>query len=130
MHYPQLGVKTNLLQFLVINYSTFFISFYSQGIVDLVYPARPQHRAFAQDLQVVGQDAFRFLAGHSDGSLPGGFKNRVRNALKLGHAVSVELTLCVRRYLGFEKFIVHWTPLKGEKGDVAWVVVTLGSTNE
>ena len=77
---------------------------------------------------IKGQDAFKYLSSHSGSSLPGGYKNRVRNALKMGQAISVDLTLCTRRYMGFEKFLVHWTPLKGEKGEVAWVVVTLGTS--
>lgn len=112
----------------MINYTTFFISFYSQGLVDTLFPARAAHGISAQP-EVVGQDAFKFLASHSDGSLPGGFKNRVRNALKMGNSVSVELTMCTRRYMGFERFVVHWTPVKGEKGEVGWIVVTLGGAD-
>jgi hypothetical protein len=46
--------------------------------------------------------------------------------------VSLDAQLCTSRYRGFEKFVVHWTPLKGAKeegnkdGEVGWVVVTLG----
>ena len=78
---------------------------------------------------MAGQDVFIFLAGHSDRNITSGFKNMVRSALKMGQAVSVDLTLCTR-CMGFKNFVVHWTPLKGEKGDVAWVVITLGSANE
>jgi hypothetical protein len=42
----------------------------------------------------------------------------------------VDAQLCTARYRGFEKFTVHWTPLKGERHngreEVGWVVVTLG----
>jgi phototropin len=112
----------------VINYSTFFISFYSQGVTDTLFPSRVQHNMSAQT-EVVGIDAFKFLATHSDGSLPSGFKNKVRTSLKMGQAVSVDLSMCTRRYMGFERFVVHWTPLKGEDGNVAWVVATIGSTD-
>ncbi len=111
----------------MVNYTTFFVSFYSQGIIDTLYPARAVVGGISHQPVVAGQDVFKFLADHSDNSLPGGFKNRVRNALRMGQAISVELTLCTRRYMGFEKFNVHWTPLKGERGEVAWIVVTLGS---
>ena len=29
--------------------------------------------------------------------------------------------------MGFERFLVHWTPLKGEQGSVGWIVVTIAS---
>ena len=111
----------------MVNYTTFFISFYSQGVIDTLYPARAVPGGISHEPQVAGQDAFKYLSTHSDSSLPNGFKNRVRNALRMGQAISVELTLCTRRYMGFERFLVHWTPLKGERGEVAWIVVTLGS---
>jgi hypothetical protein len=47
--------------------------------------------------------------------------------MKVGAAVSLELSLCTRRYHGFEKFVTHWTPLKGEKGKVHFVVLALGA---
>jgi len=51
----------------------------------------------------------------------------VRAALKLGNAISVDLIMCTRRYMGFEKFATHWTPLKNEAGELAFVILTLGS---
>lgn len=73
---------------------------------------------------------FKFLAEHSEESLPSGFKRRVQKAIRGGDAVSVALTLCTRSHMGSEKFITHWTPLKNEKEAVGWVVVTLGSTGD
>lgn len=29
--------------------------------------------------------------------------------------------------MGIERFVLHWTPLKDEKGEVCWVVLTLGN---
>ena len=54
----------------------------------------------------------------------------LKSALKFGNAVSLDLTLCTRRYMGFEKFVSHWTPLKNEAGEVGWVVVTLGGLQD
>ena len=72
-------------------------------------------------------DIFKFLSNHGSGSISYDFKSTVRGALKMGSAVSLELKLCARPYMGFEKFMLHWTPLKDEGGAVAWVVLTLGN---
>jgi hypothetical protein len=99
---------------------TFFISFYSAGMVDMLYPAKPNSG------QIVGIDVFRFLGRHAH-SLSRDFKSRVKGALKVGATVSVELSLRTRQYHGVEKFVAHWTPLKDEKGEARFVVLTLGT---
>lgn len=81
----------------------------------------------AYHAQAVGSDIFKFLANHGSGSLSWDFKSAVKGALKMGQSISLEAKLCARPYMGFEKFILHWTPLKDETGAVQWVVVTLGS---
>lgn len=106
-------------QYLIINWETFFVAFYSAGIVDMLYPTKPNSG------QIIGVDVFRFL-GHHAHSLNRDFKSRVKAAMKVGAAVSVELSLCTRQYHGFEKFVTHWTPLKDEKGSVCFAVLTLG----
>jgi PAS domain S-box-containing protein len=154
-------------QYLIINYTTFYISFHSPGITTMLYPTKPRAQPVLQthnthtlsksrspphphhnsglgpgpgsgpatstgssaDLagQIVGMDIFRFLATHSTASKLGSdFKARVRTALKYGNPISLDLVLCTRRYMGFEKFVSHWTPLKNEAGEVGWVVVSLG----
>ena len=116
-------------QYIIINPSTYFISFHSAGIEDLLYPSRVPYGNGRP--QLVGQDIFAFLAHHTQSAnLPSGFKSKVKAAIKEGKALSLEFTLCTRRYHGFEKFVVHWTQLKGEKGEVGWVVVTLGSAGD
>ena len=75
----------------------------------------------------IGVDVFRFLANHGSGSLSWDFKSTIKNRLKMGNPVSLELKLCARPYMGFEKFMLHWTPLKDERGAVEWVVLTLGN---
>jgi hypothetical protein len=89
-------------------------------MVDMLYPSKPNSG------QIVGVDVFRFLNHHAH-SLSRDFKSRVKSALKVGAAVSLELSLCTRQYHGFEKFVTHWTPLKDEKGKVCFVVLTLGA---
>ena len=80
---------------------------------------------------LVGMDIFRFLAQHSPSSkISSDFKSRVKTALKYGNSVSMDLTLCTRRYMGFEKLVSHWTPLKNEVGEVGWVVVSLGGQQD
>ncbi len=78
--------------------------------------------------QIVGTDIFRFLASRSPGKVSSEYKSRVRSALKVGNAISMDLTLYTRRGMvpGSERFAVHWTPLKNDDGVVAFVVVTLG----
>ena len=120
----------------MINYSTFFISFHSAAMTNLLYPTKaiPNNNlgyspAVTQNSTLVGMEIFHYLALHSPASkVSSDFKSRVRTALKYGNAVSVDMTLCTRRYVGFEKFISHWTPLKNEVGEVCWVVVSLSGT--
>ncbi len=90
----------------------------------MLYPMRPMPTHAGGP--IVGVDIFRFLSAHSPTKLGGEFKARVRTALKAGHAVSLDLTLCTRRHVGYERFAVHWTPLKNEAGEVAFVICTLG----
>ncbi|EXJ92760.1 hypothetical protein A1O3_01312 [Capronia epimyces CBS 606.96] len=124
---------TSYSKFLVINYSTFYITFHSAGIKSLLYPVKStltltsSHMMAPPEPQIVGVDVFRFLSAHSPTKLSGDFKTRVRMALRKGAAISLDLTLCTRRYMGYEKFAVHFTPLKNEVGEVGFVVCTLGS---
>ncbi|EHY60539.1 hypothetical protein HRR83_000296 [Exophiala dermatitidis] len=124
-------------KFLVVNYSTFFISFHSAGIASLLYAHRSTSTSAttltsptSSATQIVGTDVFRFLSAHSPTKLSSDFKSRVRNALRLGSPISLDLTLCTRRYMGHEKYAVHWTPLKNEVGDVGFVVCTMGSLRD
>ena len=107
-----------------MNYSTFFISFHSAGLATLLYPTKPTPNNTIS--QIVGMDIFRFLSAHSPSKLSSDFKSRVRTALKMGNAISMDLTLCTRKYMGYERYAIHWTPLKNEVGEVAFVVCTLG----
>jgi hypothetical protein len=76
---------------------------------------------------VAGNDVFRFFRANM--TVPqNDYKARVRNSLRMGQPLSVELRLQTSRsalFRGDESFMSHWTPLKDDKGAVAWVVVTL-----
>ncbi|KAI7349819.1 hypothetical protein KC336_g22618, partial [Hortaea werneckii] len=107
---------------LVINYSTFLITFFSQGITELLFPIKTRSNSSSN----VGVDIFKFLSNHSSASVSRDFKTGVRDALKAGRAISLEMKLCAKPYMGLESFVLHWTPLKDEAGVVKWVVLTLG----
>ena len=107
------------VQYLVINFETWFISFFSKGLTDMLYAGK------AYDISIVGLDVFKFLTQNSS-SMSRDFKSRVKTALRAGQAISIELTLCTQRRLGFERMVSHWTPMKNEFGAVKYVVLTLG----
>lgn len=113
-------------KFLVVNADTMMIAFYSAGIIDLLYPSKGTN----QYANVVGSDVFKFLGQHSQNTLSRDYKSRVRNAVRAGNAVSVDLVLCTRRFMGFENFVTHWTPLKTDEGNTAFIVLTLGSMQD
>ena len=80
--------------------------------------------------QIVGTDIFKFISNNATQSTRD-YKARVRNALKMGMAISVDIYLETRRsmvYRGDERFATHWTPVKDENAAVQYVVVTMGST--
>lgn len=108
----------------MINYSTYLVSFISAGIIELLFPIKAKA---SDNKQAVGTDIFKYLANHGSGSLGWDFKAAVKNALRMGQPISVDLKLCARPYMGFERFALHWTPLKDEVGAVAWIVLSLGS---
>ncbi|KAK3671296.1 hypothetical protein LTR78_008756 [Recurvomyces mirabilis] len=111
--------------YIIINYSSFLISFVSGGVIDMLFPVKSRTPYVPQ---AIGTDAFKYLGLHcASGSLSWDFKSAVKAALKTGQPVSVELKLCAKPYMGFERFSLHWTPLKDEVGAVAWVVLTLGN---
>jgi len=76
---------------------------------------------------VVGTDVFKFFASHSVSPLKRDFKVRVKDTLKNGQAITMELRLSTMRYIGYELFSVYFTPLKDDKGEVCWIMITLGS---
>lgn len=113
-------------KYFIINTETMFISYYSTGIVDLLFPAK----GASHHLEVAGHDIFKFLGHHSQNSLSRDYKSQVKSAIKAGQATSLNLTLCTRRTMGFEQFLTHWTPLKDENHKVAFMVLTMGSLRD
>ena len=126
----------------MINYTTFLISFVSSGLLDILFPIKTANKTgnaamnsgnYSNAVQMVpassavGTDIFKFLSNHGSGSLGWEFKSTVKTALKAGNPVSLDTKLCARPYMGFETFVLHWTPLKDESGAVQWIVLTLGN---
>ncbi|KAK5120765.1 hypothetical protein LTR85_005831 [Meristemomyces frigidus] len=106
--------------YLIINASSLLIAFVSAGLVDLLFPIKAKT---AYHAQAVGADVFKFLANHGSGSVSWDYKSAVKGAIKMGQPISLELKLCARPYMGFEMFVLHWTPLKDEQGGLAGCVV-------
>lgn len=125
-HSPTMLSRLSLtaLQYIIINYSTFLVTFVSAGIVDLLFPIKAKSAYLAQG---VGTDVFKFLANHGTGSISWDMKSAVKGALRAGRPISLDLKLCARPYMGFERFVTHWTPMKDESGAVAWIALTLGN---
>ncbi|OHF02562.1 hypothetical protein CORC01_02257 [Colletotrichum orchidophilum] len=113
-------------KYLIVSYDSFIIKFYSEGVLEMLHPANNTVGL------VAGQEVFRFfkqnMVNHQSD-----YKTRVRNALRIGAPISVEVRLQTRRsalFRGDERFVTHWTPLKDEKSMVHWAVVTLAPAIE
>ncbi|KAK5101375.1 hypothetical protein LTS08_004982 [Lithohypha guttulata] len=113
-------------KFLIVTVESMLISFHTAGVVEMLYPARATH----QHHQIVGQDIFKFLDKHTSTGLSRDYKSRVKSAFRNGAALTLDLSLCTRRIMGFEKFLTHWTPLKNDVGTTTFVVLTFGSLQD
>ncbi|KAJ4423277.1 hypothetical protein N0V82_002004 [Gnomoniopsis sp. IMI 355080] len=110
-------------KYLVVRASTFNIEFYSDGIVEALNPAN------MAGSMVVGSEVFRFF-GQNMLTKQNDYKTRVKNAIRAGLPTSTPLRLQTKRsaiFRGDESFVAHWTPLKDEKANVMWIVVTLAA---
>ena len=125
-HSQMASFYTAYSHYIIVNASTFLIGFISSRLGDLLFPIKAKS---AQSAQTLGTDVFKFLANHGSGNISWDFKSSVKGAIKAGSPISVDVKLCARPYMGFEKFVSHWTPLKDEYSKVHWIVVTLGSEN-
>ncbi|KAJ0336220.1 hypothetical protein COL922a_008242 [Colletotrichum nupharicola] len=108
-------------KYLVLSYDSFIIRFYSEGVMEMLYPANNTIGL------VTGQEIFRFfkqnMVNHQSD-----YKVRVRSAIRSGSPISMEIRLQTRRsalFRGDEKFVTHWTPLKDDKSAVHYVVLTM-----
>lgn len=115
-------------KYIIINTDTMLISFHSSGVHDLLFPARVT--GTIQPSKLAGQDIFKFLSQYTSSGLSRDYKSRVKGAVKSGSAVSLDLSLCTKRIMGYEQFLTHWTPLKNDVNDVAFMVLTLGSVQD
>jgi len=113
-------------KYIIVNAETLLISFFSAGIAELLYPARTA----APHTLIPGQEIFKFLSQHSSGNLSRDYKSRVKMAVKAGQPITLDLSLCTRRIMGFELFMTHWTPLKDDKHVTEFIVLTLGSLQD
>ena len=123
---------------------TLLIQHYSPGIIDMLCLNLPN----GSIAPIFNKDIFKVLSEHSSSSssTSKAFKQTVRDALRGGKAVSVEIGLLTgyeerrggRFGGGFgggdgvrtlkrveERYVTHWTPLKDEEGRVRWVVLTI-----
>lgn len=80
-----------------------------------------------ENLHLANNNIFKILMQHAP-SVPRDFKYRIKSSLKSGRAVSADINLVTKKsviYRRSERLATHWTPLKDEKAEVKWVVVTL-----
>ncbi|KAI6713256.1 hypothetical protein PZA11_001891 [Diplocarpon coronariae] len=116
------------------------VQFYSPGVIDMLGLNLPNGSV----AHIYNRDIFKVLSEFStssSSSVNRTFKQTVKDALKLGEAISVETGLLtgfeetrrrglfgdreggLRRVV--ERYITHWTPLKDQDGRVKWVVLTI-----
>lgn len=115
-------------QFVIVNTTTFCISFHSKHMATMLQP--PKSNLSKGVPPIIGTDVFHFLSAYSPNKVNGNFKTCVRSAITAGDAISLDVTLSTTRLAGYEKFVSHWTPLKDDACEVAWVVVSLASRND
>jgi hypothetical protein len=128
-------------QYLVLKYTPtsglLTISFYSAGVIDILCLNLPNGGI----APIFNKDIFKILGEHSSSSsFHKSLKNTVRDNIKRGAAVSVELGLLTgpeTRRSGFtaiterkvtraeQKYVSHWTPCKDEEGRVSFVIMTI-----
>lgn len=110
-------------KYLVVEAASFAIQFHSEGVTDVLNPANNEGL-------LAGLDVFRFFKRNMVGKETD-YRARVRNAIRNGQPISVEIRLQTRRsakFRGDERFVAHWTPVKDENAASHWVVVTLAPT--
>lgn len=108
-------------KFLVLSHPSLEVKFYSPTIVDMLC-LDPK-----ENLHLANNNIFKILMQHAP-SMPRDFKYRIKSSLKSGRAVSADINLVTKKsviYRRSERLATHWTPLKDEKAEVKWVVVTL-----
>ncbi|KAH7312973.1 hypothetical protein BKA65DRAFT_467270 [Rhexocercosporidium sp. MPI-PUGE-AT-0058] len=116
------------------------VQYYSPGVIDLLCLNLPNGGI----AHIYNKDIFKVFSEFSISTSSSGnkvFKQTVRDALKVGQAVSVETGLLTgfeeKKGTGWfggekegmkrveERYVTHWTPLKDQEGRVKWVVLTI-----
>lgn len=139
--------ETHTLQYIVLSYGvtsqTLTIQHYSPGVIDMLSLNLPNGGI----VPIYNKDVFKILAEYSSSSssISKNFKQTVRDAIRVGRAVSVEIGLLTgytekKQASGFrfgvgsgdivmrrveEKYVMHWTPLKDEEGRPKFVVLAI-----
>lgn len=114
-------------KYLVIHAETMTIAHHSPGISELIFPARLPN---GQVVPTVSQDIFKWLAQHASSTFSKDYKSNVKSALRVGAAISLDVTLNTKRSRGLETFATHWTPLKDDRGAVGYVILMLASVQD
>lgn len=110
---------------MVISYEDMHIRFHSKGVIDVLSVTSPLFTPY------IGREIFRVI-GDCAISPPRNLKTDIKKALGAGNAISVTLRLPTARTAAHEpagevKCVTHWTPLKDERSNVAWIVMTLAT---
>ncbi len=132
------------IKYIVMTYNNtsqaLIVHYYSPGVIDMLCLNLPNGGV----AHIYNKDIFKVLSEYSSSSsssVAKAVKQTVRDALKVGHAVSVETVLLTgfeeRKGTGWfggdkeglrrveERYVTHWTPLKDQHGGVRWVVLTI-----
>ncbi|KAH7384949.1 hypothetical protein BKA64DRAFT_153878 [Cadophora sp. MPI-SDFR-AT-0126] len=116
------------------------VQYYSPGVIDMLCLNLPNGGI----AHIYNKDIFKVFSEFSTTSSSSAnkvFKQTVRDALKMGQAVSVETGLLTgfeeKKGTGWfggekegmrrveERYVTHWTPLKDQDGRVKWAVLTI-----
>ncbi|KAI9741416.1 MAG: hypothetical protein M1818_004222 [Claussenomyces sp. TS43310] len=112
------------------------VKYFSKGVIELLGLKDPR-----EIMQIRSKEIFKILSG-SSGSTSSSFikdlKNKVRDNVRAGKAVSVDIATLTgpdgnialgwkpqNEKVAGEAFTGHWTPLKDGEGKVGWVVLTI-----
>ncbi|KAL9623799.1 MAG: hypothetical protein Q9160_002030 [Pyrenula sp. 1 TL-2023] len=109
-------------KFIILSLPDFLITFYSPSFFEMLCLSPTAAVNFP------GTNIFKLLKEHTTNTSRD-LKGKVRTAVKMGKAISVEASLMTRHSVvrsRSERCKLHWTPLKDERGAVGWCVLTVG----
>jgi hypothetical protein len=110
---------------MVLDAENMHIQFHSAGIAEVLSVPTLHQTPW------IGRDIFKVI-GDIAISPPRNFKADIRKPLSAGHAISATLRLpapraTVNQPPSETTVVTHWTPLKNERAEVCYVVLTLGT---